>query len=102
MEASGAGFTRRLQHSWDQVKQTPGANPWDVVDAGLNTFLDEASDPDAMLNWVEPAQWDSSPPIATRRSKPSSTNSSSSFPGSTKAQGRPLERREAGIIYKRD
>jgi AcrR family transcriptional regulator len=58
MEESGADFTRRLQHSWEQVKQAPDAEPWDVVDAGLNTFLDEASDPDTMLNWVEPAQWE--------------------------------------------
>jgi AcrR family transcriptional regulator len=58
MEERGAEFTRRLQDSWQQVKQTPGANPWEMVDAGLETFIDEASDPDTMLNWVEPAQWE--------------------------------------------
>ena len=58
MQDRGAEFTRRLQDGWDQVKQTPGANPWEMVDAGLETFIDEAADPDTMLNWVEPAQWE--------------------------------------------
>ena len=58
MRDQGADFTRRLQHSWDRVKRTPGANPWGMVDAGLETFIDEAADPDTMLNWVEPAQWE--------------------------------------------
>ncbi|MEY2473372.1 MAG: hypothetical protein QOK28_2701 [Actinomycetota bacterium] len=58
MQDRGAEFTRRLQDSWERVKQTPGANPWEMVDAGLETFIDEAADPDTMLNWVEPAQWE--------------------------------------------
>ena len=58
MQDRGAEFTRRLQGSWDRVKQSPGANPWEMVDAGLETFIDEAADPDTMLNWVEPAQWE--------------------------------------------
>lgn len=55
MRDRGADFTHRLRASW---AATNDPNPWAMVDAGLDTFLDEAVDPDTLLNWVEPAQWE--------------------------------------------
>jgi AcrR family transcriptional regulator len=55
MTDRGAEFTQRLRASW---AATEGPDPWAMVDAGLDTFLDEAVDPDTLLNWVEPAQWE--------------------------------------------
>jgi AcrR family transcriptional regulator len=57
MEERGAEFTRRLQESWATVRQAGAPDPWALIDAGLTTWLDEASDPETMLSWVEPAQW---------------------------------------------
>jgi AcrR family transcriptional regulator len=58
MEERGAEFTARLREAWDGVKRTPGSSPWALVDAGLQTFIDEVTDPNTMINWVEPAQWE--------------------------------------------
>ena len=57
MVERGAAFTSRLRAAWAAAKSSGAADQRDLVDAGLDVWLDEATSADTMLNWVEPAQW---------------------------------------------
>ena len=57
MVERGAAFTTRLRAAWAATRSSGATEQRDLVNAGLDIWLDEATSAETMLNWVEPAQW---------------------------------------------